>query len=243
MDRNKKQYPKITWTSDAVHVGLSDIMRLHRNAVNGDKDSYTILSKMDKLMAKEANIRLERLERHGYSQYAYEFAKNFTDTAYGGSVRYDENLADADAMYRQILSTRKFLQKPTSRLQGQKNTERLRVETFREMFGLEKKDMSDRLVRDFLRLLGETPIRQLLSEQHHGKSGETVEIMARAYITRPTARREISKLVKQYMLTRDKPNSVKPENKLYYDELMDYLKGNKINNVKILKGKVYRMDT
>lgn len=236
------QIPRIRTLKDAQNLTISSIMKIHARAQRGDAEAVTALSQASFLLAREANKRLSRLESHGKTRYAYELAMSFTKPAYDSS-RYAENLDDARAMYVQILSARKFLEKRTSYLKGQKEVDDQRIEMLRVSLKLPesgKGSMSKSQLNKFLTVLGESPVRKLLKEMHHNGSKELVELMQRSYARKPTARAEIVSLFKQYNDT--KARLVKPENRLYYDELIDYLKGNKLENVKIVKGKVYRLD-
>lgn len=233
--------PRVRSLADARRLSMADIMTLHRESTRGNPTALATLQEASRILAHESNLRLNRLASHNMTQYAYQFALSFTRPAFN-SDRYSESLTDPNALYKQILSARKFVSYKTSRVQGQRDAWDARIESFRQSFGVTPQEMSNRQVQSFLKLLGESPIRKLLSEMHHAGSEEFVELIYRKYSATPTARKEIIALMQQYLLTRDDGSAVKPNEKFYYDELQKYLRGEELPNLKIKRGRVYRLD-
>lgn len=226
-------------------IGLAELMRLRREALAGDNKAADRLSRLATSMAKESNRRLSRLEKAGFKQYAYEGAVGFTERAFG-SNRYIENLESVQEQYLEIMSMRKFLEKETSLIKGQRRVQRMRIKAFRDTLGLTKntfsKDyMTNKEIADFLRFLGEKPIRNLLADYHQHGSGEIVELIRKNFEKRPSARNDILMLFREYSRTKSGGANVPQNERLYYDELMQYLKeGSLPDYVTIDEGKIKR---
>lgn len=224
-----------------VHV----LMRLRQEALAGSARSKKELEKLNKQMARESNRRLSRLEKSGFTVYAYEGAIGFTQSAYGTN-RYAESGISIEDAYVQALSMRKFLGKDTSTVKGQRDVEKRRIAQFRQTMELTKnrasKDyMTNAQISDFLRFLGEKPIRNLLSNTYRAGSEELVEDIRGQYTRNPSARKEILKLVDEYLKTEKSGELIPKKERLYYPELVQYLKTGKLpDGVELKRGKITR---
>ena len=97
------------------------------------------LAKIRRTLAKRANQRLVRLERatsfvtgesyasYGAASYAYDYLEKI------GKKRFNENLSYTDnftTLRREILILQKFLNAPSSTVEGQRKIEEYRIKTF-----------------------------------------------------------------------------------------------------------------
>ena len=98
-----------------------------------DDDALYTLSQINLRLTREANKRLENLERNGYKLYAYDLATTFTKTAYKSNRFKGAELTDAKDLRKQIRQMQVFLGKRTSLVAGQKEVEKARIETFKKI--------------------------------------------------------------------------------------------------------------
>lgn len=74
-----------------------------------DADALYTLSQINLRLKREANNRLENLERHGYKQYAYDLATTYTKTAYKSNRFKGIEITDPKDLRRQIRQMQVFL--------------------------------------------------------------------------------------------------------------------------------------
>lgn len=183
-----------------------------------DADALYTLSQINLRLKREANNRLENLERHGYKQYAYDLATTFTKTAYKSNRFKGIEVTDAKDLRKQIRQMQVFLDKRTSLVAGQKEVEKARIEKFKENPVFAKWD--SRKIKSFIKFLGDKNTRQLVD--HNSRiSGEQVDRLWGAF--QNTKREELDKMIQRYIDTENGLIDVSDEDFLGYDELMKYL--------------------
>lgn len=183
-----------------------------------DSDALYTLSQINIRLKREANDRLERLERAGYKQYAYDLATTYTKTAYKSNRFKGIEITDAKDLRRQIRQMQVFLDKRTSLVVGQKEVEKARIEKFKENPVFAKWD--SRKIKSFIKFLGDKNTRQLVD--HNSRvSGEQVDRLWGAF--QNTKREELDKIIQRYIDTENGFIDVSDEDFLGYDELMQYL--------------------
>ena len=183
-----------------------------------DADALYTLSQINSRLTREANSRLEKLERHGYKQYAYDLATSFTKTAYKSNRFKDTELTDAKDLRKQIRQMQVFLSKRTSFVVGQKEVEKARIETFKKNPVFAKWD--SRKIKSFLKFLGDKNTRQLV-DQNSSVSGEQVDRLWGAF--QNTKREELDKMIQRYIDSENGITDASDEDFLGYDELIKYL--------------------
>lgn len=183
-----------------------------------DSDALYTLSQINIRLKREANDRLERLERAGYKQYAYDLATTYTKTAYKSNRFKGIEVTDPKDLRRQIRQMQVFLDKRTSLVVGQKEVEKARIEKFKENPVFAKWD--SRKIKSFIKFLGDKNTRQLVD--HNSRvSGEQVDRLWGAF--QNTKREELDKIIQRYIDTENGLIDVSDEDFLGYDELMQYL--------------------
>lgn len=183
-----------------------------------DADALYTLSQINLRLKREANNRLEKLERNGYKQYAYDLATTFTKTAYKSNRFKGIEVTDAKDLRRQIRQMQVFLDKRTSLIVGQKEVEKARIEKFKENPVFAKWD--SRKIKSFIKFLGDKNTRQLVD--HNSRiSGEQVDRLWGAF--QNTKREELDKMIQRYIDSENGLTDVSDEDFLGYDELMKYL--------------------
>lgn len=183
-----------------------------------DADALYTLSQINLRLKREANNRLEKLERNGYKQYAYDLATTFTKTAYKSNRFKGIEVTDAKDLRRQIRQMQVFLDKRTSLVVGQKEVEKARIEKFKENPVFAKWD--SRKIKSFIKFLGDKNTRQLVD--HNSRiSGEQVDRLWGAF--QNTKREELDKMIQRYIDSENGLTDVSDEDFLGYDELMKYL--------------------
>lgn len=183
-----------------------------------DADALYTLSQINLRLKREANNRLEKLERYGYKQYAYDLATTFTKTAYKSNRFKGIEVTDAKDLRRQIRQMQVFLDKRTSLVVGQKEVEKARIEKFKENPVFAK--WNSRKIKSFIKFLGDKNTRQLVD--HNSRiSGEQVDRLWGAF--QNTKREELDKMIQRYIDSENGLTDVSDEDFLGYDELMKYL--------------------
>ena len=183
-----------------------------------DADALYTLSQINLRLKREANNRLEKLERQGYKQYAYDLATSFTKTAYKSNRFKGIEVTDAKDLRKQIRQMQVFLDKRTSLVVGQKEVEKARIEKFKENPVFAKWD--SRKIKSFIKFLGDKNTRQLVD--HNSRiSGEQVDRLWGAF--QNTKREELDKMIQRYIDSENGLTDVSDEDFLGYDELMKYL--------------------
>lgn len=183
-----------------------------------DADALYTLSQINLRLKREANNRLENLERHGYKQYAYDLATTYTKTAYKSNRFKGIEITDPKDLRRQIRQMQVFLDKRTSLVAGQKEVEKARIEKFKENPVFAKWD--SRKIKSFIKFLGDKNTRQLVD--HNSRvSGEQVDRLWGAF--QNTKREELDKMIQRYIDSENGITDVSDEDFLGYDELIKYL--------------------
>lgn len=183
-----------------------------------DSDALYTLSQINIRLKREANDRLERLERAGYKQYAYDLATTYTKTAYKSNRFKGVEITDAKDLRKQIRQMQVFLDKRSSLLEGQKEIEKARIEKFKTnpVFA----DWSNRRVKSFLKFLGDKTTRSLV-DANTKVSGENIERLWGAFNN--TKRSELDEMIQRYTDSENGIYTKDDEDFLGYDELLKFL--------------------
>lgn len=123
-----------------------------------------------------ANERLVDLRLAGYDYgQAYDTAQNYIEQHYGERARTFYKLRKIGDVYTQALQISAFINSKQSTVQGQKQIEKERFKTFREMSPKLSK-MKTKELREFLRFLGNTTAGEYLN--FFDDSGDEREMIA-----------------------------------------------------------------
>lgn len=183
-----------------------------------DANALYTLSQINLRLKREANNRLEKLERNGYKQYAYDLATTYTKTAYKSNRFKGIELTEPKDLRKQIRQMQVFLDKRTSLVVGQKEVEKARIEKFKENPVFAKWD--SRKIKSFIKFLGDKNTRQLVD--HNSRvSGEQVDRLWGAF--QNTKREELDKMIQRYIDSENGLTDASDEDFLGYDELIKYL--------------------
>ena len=183
-----------------------------------DTDALYTLTKINLRLKREANNRLESLERHGYKLYAYDLAVTFTKTAYKSNRFKGIEVTDPTDLRKQIRQMQVFLDKRTSLVAGQKEVEKARIEKFKENPVFAK--WNSRKIKSFIKFLGDKNTRQLV-DYNSRVSGEQVDRLWGAF--QNTKREELDKMIQRYIDSENGITDASDEDFLGYDELIKYL--------------------
>ena len=183
-----------------------------------DADALYTLSQINLRLKKEANNRLENLERHGYKLYAYDLAVTFTKTAYKSNRFKGIEVTDPTDLRKQIRQMQVFLDKRTSLVAGQKEVEKIRIEKFKENPKFAK--WSSRRIKSFIKFLGDKTTRSLV-DAHTKVSGENVDRLWGAFNN--TKREDLDKMIQRYIDSENGVYKKDDEDFLGYDELLNFL--------------------
>lgn len=184
---------------------------------NDDNALYT-LQVINLRLKREANSRLERLEKAGYKQYAYDLATTYTKTAYKSNRFKGIELTDPRDLRRQIRQMQAFISKRTSLVTGQREVEKARIEKFKEnpLFS----GWDNRKVKSFIKFLGDKNTRQIV-DANTSVSGEQVDRLWGAF--QNSKRKELDKMIQRYIDSENGVYTPSDEDFLGYDELLSYL--------------------
>lgn len=208
----------------------TNVILLRKLAYSDKQEDQDRFNKLFNALQKEANKRLSRLESKGYTEYAYEMARDYVNSVNPPNtpVKYlSENSPIAN--YKTILSMRTFVSKKSSTLGGQRDIERKRLATFREKLELDtnwksKGYISNKRLKDFISFLSNTPIRNTLRDVGKNQSGELVEIL---FGQLNDKNRELEEVLLQmfeyYQFSEKHPEIVAKEHRLYYSDLKNWL--------------------
>lgn len=205
---------------------LAQAAELYLNGSRIHYDEYRELTLYNKRLARLANNQLRTLKKAGKDYYAYDSAVAFTQRAYG-TIRYKEKLESPADVKRQILAIQRFLNYKTSTLEGHAEVEANRRNTFRVRFPEITDDVSDDELDNFLRFLGEAPMRSTIFEAGQGGSGDLVDLIRGQYMNQSEDhKQEIREMFERWRITNEKLG-LNDEWRAYdlgYDELVKYLK-------------------
>lgn len=132
---------------------IDEIERLNKQAKKGSEGAIEALRKYNREISRLANQRLARLEKAELDYYAYDRAVAFTESEYGGSrFRYDYiSLPSTRDVYDQVLEVQTFLESESSTVRGQRNIQRQRLQSFRDMgVPIPKNPQAERAFINFL---------------------------------------------------------------------------------------------
>ena len=183
-----------------------------------DTDALYTLTQINLRLKREANNRLENLERHGYKLYAYDLAVTFTKTAYKSNRFKGIEVTDPTDLRKQIRQMQVFLDKRTSLVAGQKEVEKARIEKFKENPVFAK--WNSRKIKSFIKFLGDKNTRQLV-DYNSRVSGEQVDRLWGAF--QNTKREELDKMIQRYIDSENGITDASDEDFLGYDELINFL--------------------
>ena len=132
------------------------IRRLETLSTVGDTKAAEEVRLYNNRLAREANFRLRQLASAGIKKYGYEKAQSFLTNMFGDRVtRYKQNLSEPDAMRRQILSMQRFLEYPTSTVEGVKLIETKRLQAAKAKWFTDENGQataSDEAIEEFLKM-------------------------------------------------------------------------------------------
>lgn len=213
------------WTYYRIRK-LAQAADLYMNGSKINYDEYKELTTYNKKLARLANKHLRELKKAGKDYYAYDSAIAYTKRAYG-TTRYKEKLESPDDMKRQILSMQRFLNYKTSTLAGHAEVEANRRMKFRTIFPSITEEVSDDELDNFLRFLGDAPMRSTIFESGEGGSGSLVDLIRGQYIGKSEEHKEeVRKMFERFRHTQSSLSFTGEmrEYDLGYDELIEYLK-------------------
>lgn len=109
-------------------------LTLRAKAKLGDKSALEELVKRNKALAKRANSALARLEKAGFTRYAYDRAISYTESEYG-MTRFTtsrQKLPWIEDLQINIQEMSKFLSSKSSSISGNKAIDKSIVDAFRK---------------------------------------------------------------------------------------------------------------
>lgn len=212
------------------------IRRLETLANIGDLESSQELKTYHNRLVRESNFRLMQLSKAGVTRYAYEKAQAFLKNAYGNVTRYKlADRIDNETMRRQILSMQRFLSYETSTPEGVRQVELKRIEAARNKWFDDIPDISDKEIEGFLRMLGDESIRRTLLEESMDSpdklkmsSGDIVDLI-RGKFEEDSKEKIIEAFTKYRETVETQSLNVTTSDPFYYDDLINYLKGENKN--------------
>lgn len=219
----RKKFQNENWSYYKINK-LTKASERYLSGSRYEKEEYTELSTYNKKLARLANSRLRALKKAGKDYYAYDVAQSFTKRAYK-ATRYKEKLTDPKAMKLQILSMQRFLNYETSTVEGHLLVEERRRDKFRQLYP--SISASDDELDNFLRFLGNAPLRSTIFEAGKAISGGMVDLIRGQYFASDAEKRqEMLNMFERYRITHEsKAIGVKwTTYDLGYDELVEYLK-------------------
>ena len=187
-------------------------------------------------LVRESNFRLRKLSQAGITRYAYEKSQAFLKNAYGNVTRYKlADKIDTETMRRQILSMQRFLSYETSTPEGVRQVELKRIAAARNKWFDDMPDISDKEIEGFLRMLGDESIRRTLLEESMDSpdklkmsSGDIVDLI-RGKFEEDSKEKIIEAFTKYRETVETQSLNVTTSDPFYYDDLMNYLKGENKN--------------
>lgn len=218
------------------HWSWYHIRRLETLANIGDLESSQELKSYHNQLVRESNFRLRQLSQAGITRYAYEKAQSFLKNAYGNVTRYKlSDRIDIETMRRQILSMQRFLSYETSTPEGVRQVELKRIAAARNKWFDGMSDISDKEIEGFLRMLGDESIRRTLLEESMDSpdklkmsSGDIVDLI-RGKFEEDSKEKIIEAFTKYRETVETQSLNVTTSEPFYYDDLINYLKGENKN--------------
>lgn len=208
----------------------TNIIQLRKMAYSDNAEQQQLFNKMFDALMREANKRLDRLEKNDYTEYAYEMARDYICSVNSDdtNVKYRKEKTSIEN-YRTMLSMRTFVSKKSSTLGGQRDIERKRIATFREKFSLDsnwrnKGYISNKRLKGFLSFLSNAPIHNTIFDVGKGQSSELVEQIFGAYNQgNPELEKTLLNLFEYYQLSEKHPEIVAKQDRLYYSDIAQWL--------------------
>lgn len=214
---------------------MARLLRLRRQALHGNKRSERAFRREFAKQTAIANRMLDRLESAGFTEQAYKSAQNFTRIAYE-SNRFDTELTDMKAMYRQLVAINHFRSLETSTIGGNIAVQKRRIKRFREfthsvdddgnyLYSRELRTMTNAQILDFFSFLHEKPIDTALNSAERYNSGNMLDNFAMFLGDENADKDTLYKALQRYEASRNGEYENDPKQKLHFDELVKYLRG------------------
>ena len=218
------------------HWSWYHIRRLETLTNIGDLESSQELKTYHNRLVRESNFRLKQLSQAGITRYAYEKSQAFLKNTYGNVTRYKlADKIDTETMRRQILSMQRFLSYETSTPEGVRQVELKRIAAARNKWFDDMLDISDKEIEGFLRMLGDESIRRTLLEESMDSpdklkmsSGDIVDLI-RGKFEEDSKEKIIEAFTKYRETVETQSLNVTTSDPFYYDDLINYLKGENKN--------------
>lgn len=177
---------------------IRDVKKLQLRAVRGDRASQEALLAYNDRVAKEVNRKLRELERAGYDFGAYNTATHFTETMYDTKRFKTGSQMEGDwyLMGTQTAIGVKFLNMKSSTVEGQKEIEQRRFDTFVEL-DIIPADYSRRKFKNFVMFVGNEESERILDE--YGTSTQMVEMLFDAYNRKGNTKKKMLKVFREYL--------------------------------------------
>ena len=218
------------------HWSWYHIRRLETLTNIGDLESSQELKTYHNRLVLESNFRFRQLSQAGITRYAYEKSQAFLKNTYGNVTRYKlADRIDTETMRRQILPMQRFLSYETSTPEGVRQVELKRIAAARNKWFDDMPDISDKEIEGFLRMLGDESIRRTLLEESMDSpdklkmsSGDIVDLI-RGKFEEDSKEKIIEAFTKYRETVETQSLNVTTSDPFYYDDLMNYLKGENKN--------------
>ena len=218
------------------HWSWYHIRRLETLTNIGDLESSQELKTYHNRLVRESNFRLKQLSQAGITRCAYEKSQAFLKNTYGNVTRYKlADKIDTETMRRQILSMQRFLSYETSTPEGVRQVELKRIAAARNKWFDDMLDISDKEIEGFLRMLGDESIRRTLLEESMDSpdklkmsSGDIVDLI-RGKFEEDSKEKIIEAFTKYRETVETQSLNVTTSDPFYYDDLINYLKGENKN--------------
>lgn len=179
-------------------ANLKRVKKLQVRATRGDAKAASLLSNLNDEVAIEVNKRLRALERRNYDFGAYNAPVHFTQTMYDTN-RFQKSKSmdnDYELMSTQTQIGLKFLDAESSTVQGQRDIEDRRYQTFIDM-GIVEEGYSKRKFKGFLRFIGNEESNAVI--ESWSTSEKMVEMLFDAYNKRRVSKATMLMRFREYL--------------------------------------------
>lgn len=175
---------------------IKDVKKLQVRAARGDRVSQEALIAYNDRVAKEVNKRLRELERRGYAYGGYNTPTHFTEVMYDSNRFKTAKQLENDwyTMGTQTEIGVKFLSFESSTVEGQKNIEERRFQTFVDMEIVDE-GYSRRKFRNFLKFLGNEEVSGIM--ESWSTSETMVEVLFDAYNAHKVSRQKMVEIFRK----------------------------------------------
>lgn len=183
-----------------MNLNLYEIKKLQVRAIRGNQEAQQSLIRVSDNIAKLVNQRLRELERRGYDYYAYNTPIHFTQTMYDSNRFAKSKTLDYDwyMMGTQSQIGWKFLQMRSSTVQGMKEIEEERYQSFIDREIIDPSETSRRKFRNFLKWMGQNDEVGAMTEAW-STSETMIEMMVDAYNRKANTRKKMTAAYSQYL--------------------------------------------